>query len=199
MFLVVGLGNPGKRFAETRHNAGFRVVDLVAECLRCPWKSADRFSWTRGMVAGKAVYLVKPLTFMNLSGEGLLAFFAHHGYAFEDIVVVHDELDFPPGVVRIKRGGGVAGHRGLQSLVEALRRNDFVRVRVGIGKPREKDLVVDHVLGIPEGEERVLLEAAEKKAAEAVLCILEHGVEKAMNIYNAREGKRQSDGQKEAC
>lgn len=199
MFLVVGLGNPGKRFAETRHNAGFRVVELVAERLQCPWKSADRFSWARGMVGEKTVYLVKPLTFMNLSGEGLLAFFAHHGHVFEDMIVVHDELDFPPGVVRIKRGGGVAGHRGLQSLVEALGRNDFVRVRVGIGKPEEKDLVVDHVLGIPEGEERVLLEAAERKAAEAVLYILEHGVEKAMNLYNAREGKRERDGQEEAC
>lgn len=192
MFLVVGLGNPGKRFAETRHNAGFRVVDCVAERLGCSWKTADRFSFARGAFGGKEVYLLKPLTFMNLSGEGLLAFFAHHGHAFEDIIVVHDELDFPPGVVRIKRGGGVAGHRGLQSLVDALGRSDFIRVRVGIGKPEEKHLVVDYVLGVPEESERVLLEAAEKKAAEAVLYILECGVEKAMNRFNARErGERQ--------
>lgn len=198
MFLVVGLGNPGKRFAETRHNAGFRVVDRVAERLGCSWKSADRFSFARGTVGGKEVYLVKPLTFMNLSGEGLLAFFAHHGWVFEDIVVVHDELDFPPGTVRIKRGGGVAGHRGLQSLVDALGRSDFIRVRVGIGKPENKDLVVDHVLGVPEGEERMLLAEAEEKAAEAVLCILGEGLAKAMNLYNTR-GNRQRDGQEKAC
>lgn len=199
MFLVVGLGNPGKRFAETRHNAGFRVVDCVAERLGCSWKTADRFSFARSVFGGKEVYLLKPLTFMNLSGEGLLAFFAHHGHAFEDIIVVHDELDFPPGVVRIKRGGGVAGHRGLQSLVDALGRNDFVRVRVGIGKPKEKHLIVDYVLGVPEEDERALLEAAEKKAAEAVLCILECGVEKAMNRFNARAGGGRSSEQEKAC
>ncbi|MEN3202984.1 MAG: aminoacyl-tRNA hydrolase [Atribacterota bacterium] len=199
MFLVVGLGNPGKRFAETRHNAGFRVVDSVAERLGCQWKVADRFSFARGMVKDTNVYLLKPLTFMNLSGEGLLAFFAHHGHVFEEIIVVHDELDFPPGVVRVKRGGGVAGHRGLQSLVDALGRSDFIRVRVGIGKPKDKNLVVDYVLGVPEGEERELLELAERKAADAVLCILECGVEKAMNRFNAREGERQGNGQEKAC
>lgn len=198
MFLVVGLGNPGKRFAETRHNVGFRVVDDVAERLGCSWKTADRFSFARGVFQGKTVYLLKPLTFMNLSGEGLLAFFAHHGHTFEDIIVVHDELDFPPGVVRIKRGGGVAGHRGLQSLVDALGSGAFIRVRVGIGKPEDKSLVVGHVLGVPEGEERTLLQMAEKRAAEAVLCILEYGPEKAMSLFNARERERQN-GQKEAC
>ncbi|WP_438317917.1 aminoacyl-tRNA hydrolase [Candidatus Caldatribacterium sp. SIUC1] len=195
MFLAVGLGNPGTRFERTRHNAGFRVVDILAERLGVPWKSEDRFSWARGMVGEKTLYLLKPLTFMNLSGEGLLAFFAHHGCTFEELIVVHDELDFPPGVVRIKVGGGVAGHRGLQSIVEALGREDFVRVRVGIGKPERRELVVDHVLGVPEKEESAILEAAEKKAAEAVLCIVEWGVQRAMNVFNARE----EDGQKEAC
>lgn len=199
MFLVVGLGNPGKRFAETRHNAGFRVVDCVAERLGCSWKTADRFSFARGTFGGREVYLLKPLTFMNLSGEGLLAFFAHHGHTFEDIIVVHDELDFPPGVVRIKRGGGVAGHKGLQSLVDALGRNDFVRVRVGIGKPEKKYLIVDYVLGVPEGDERALLEAAEKRAVEAVLYILEYGVEKAMNRFNAQERGGRSNEQEKAC
>ncbi|MCX7731147.1 MAG: aminoacyl-tRNA hydrolase [Candidatus Caldatribacterium sp.] len=171
----------------------------MAERLGCPWRTADRFSFARGMFEGKEVYLLKPLTFMNLSGEGLLAFFAHHGHTFEDIIVVHDELDFPPGVVRIKRGGGVAGHKGLQSLVDALGRNDFIRVRVGIGKPREKHLVVDYVLGIPEGDEKALLEAAEKRAVEAVLCILACGVERAMNRFNAQEGGPLKGEQGEAC
>ncbi|MGQ9622901.1 MAG: aminoacyl-tRNA hydrolase [Candidatus Caldatribacteriaceae bacterium] len=196
MFLVVGLGNPGVKFSATRHNAGFRVLDLVTERLQLSWKHEDRFSWAKGVTGGKAAYFVKPLTFMNLSGEGLLAFFAHHECDFETIIVVHDELDFPPGVVRIKRGGGVAGHKGLQSVVEALGTEDFVRVRVGIGKPKNREEVVDHVLGIPQGEECELLKSAEKKAAEAVLCILENGVERTMSLFNTRE---EGHGQKEAC
>jgi PTH1 family peptidyl-tRNA hydrolase len=196
VFLVVGLGNPGMKFSATRHNAGFRVLDLVIERLQLSWKHEDRFSWAKGISGGKTAYFVKPLTFMNLSGEGLLAFFAHHECDFETIIVVHDELDFPPGVVRIKRGGGVAGHKGLQSVVEALGTEDFVRVRVGIGKPKNREEVVDYVLGIPQGEECELLKSAEKKAAEAVLCILENGVERTMSFFNAREERH---GQKEAC
>lgn len=196
MFLLVGLGNPGAKFSATRHNAGFRVLDLIAEHLQLSWKYEDHFSWAKGVSGRKTVYLVKPLTFMNLSGEGLLAFFAHHEGDFETIIVVYDELDFPPGVVRIKRGGGVAGHKGLQSIVEVLGTKDFVRVRVGIGRPKNREEVVDHVLGVPQGEECELLKSAEKRAAEAVLCILENGVERTMSLFNAREERH---GQKEAC
>lgn len=196
MFLIVGLGNPGVRFAQTRHNVGFRVVDLFAERFALSWSNEDCFSWTRGTVERKTFYLLKPLTFMNLSGEGLLAFFARYGHAFEEVIVVHDELDFPPGTVRIKRGGGVAGHRGLRSIIEALGTEDFVRVRVGIGRPEGQMQIVDYVLGVPAEEERTLLEEAEKRAVDAVVCILEYGVQKAMSLFNTREGER---GQKEAC
>ena len=188
MYLIIGLGNPGEKYSLTRHNVGFRVVDRFSH--QYDWKWIDighRLSWAEGEVKGKKVYLLKPLTYMNQSGEGLLYFPRFQLFFEGELIVVHDEMDFPPGVVRIKKGGGTAGHRGLNSLVETLERDDFLRIRVGIGKPPFREKAMDYVLGIPEGEEKVLLEQGEEKAVSALSSILEEGWERAMNKYNVRE------------
>jgi len=188
VYLVVGLGNPGERYSLTRHNAGFRVVDRFSRQHNWEWRDiSHRLSWTKGEVKGKAVYLLKPLTYMNQSGEGLLYFPRFQLFSEGTLIVVHDEMDFPPGVVRIKKGGGAAGHRGLNSLIEILKRDDFLRIRVGIGKPLSREKAMDYVLGVPEGEEKVLLDEGEERAVSALSSILEEGWERTMNKYNVRE------------
>jgi len=188
VYLIVGLGNPGEKYSHTRHNAGFRVVDRFSRQYNWKWQNiGHRLSWTKGEVEGKQVYLLKPLTYMNQSGEGLLYFPRFKLFSEGILIVVHDEMDFPPGVVRIKKGGGTAGHRGLNSLIETLKTDDFLRVRVGIGKPLSREEAIDYVLGVPEEEEKALLEKGEERAVSALSSILEEGWERAMNKYNAQE------------
>ncbi|MDK2897425.1 MAG: peptidyl-tRNA hydrolase, family [Candidatus Atribacteria bacterium] len=185
MILVVGLGNPKEKYRYTRHNLGFWVVDRLAAELGWRWKQKVGYCYTTGKINGKEVWLVKPKTFMNASGEGLALFLRDHPLAFSQMVVVHDEVDFPPGVVKIKPGGGTAGHRGLQSLVQFLGNSDFTRVRVGIGKPDDRRAIIEHVLGEPAGEEKKILNRAADRACQAVIAIVKQGVEKAMNEYNS--------------
>ena len=185
MFLLVGLGNPGEQFARTRHNVGFRVLEGLARELDLRWKRIHQVEWAGGFFHSRQVYLLKPLTFMNRSGEGLRFFLTHHRLFDAELVVVHDDLDFPPGVIRLKKGGGTGGHRGLESILAAWGDPDFIRVRVGIGRPLLKEQVVEYVLGIPEGEEAMVLAEGEKRARDALCWIIEKGVNVAMNHFNS--------------
>ncbi|HSV31183.1 MAG TPA: aminoacyl-tRNA hydrolase [Atribacteraceae bacterium] len=185
MTLIVGLGNLGSRYRLTRHNVGFRVVDRLLEGAE-RWRRGDRSLQASVALEGNPVILLKPMTFMNLSGEALGAFVKARRHVAGELIVVHDELDLPPGVVRIKKGGGTAGHRGLDSIVSYLERNDFIRVRVGIGRPPETGPATDYVLGVPLGEEETLLAEGERAAAEAVRMILREGLVMAMNRFNRR-------------
>lgn len=180
----MGLGNPGKRFAQTRHNVGFRVLERFAEDFHLRWTQEDFFEWTTWIWEDRPIYLLKPLTFMNRSGEGLRFFLTRHRFSAPELVVVHDDLDFPPGVVRIKKGGGTGGHRGVESIVATWGNPDFIRVRVGIGRPSLKEEVVEYVLGVPEGEEGRILIEGEKKAKDALYWIIKEGLERAMNRFN---------------
>jgi len=184
VFLLVGLGNPGEEFALTRHNVGFRVLDALVDGLGLRWHKQRKFAWTKGERKGQELYFLKPLTFMNRSGEGLRLFFAHCPLREWEMVVVHDDLDFPPGRVRVKRNGGTGGHRGLESIAEAWGGLDFGRVRVGIGRPKEREEVVEYVLGIPQGEEATQLREGEERAREALLWIVEKGWQVTMNVFN---------------
>ncbi|MCD6155449.1 MAG: aminoacyl-tRNA hydrolase [Candidatus Atribacteria bacterium] len=189
--LVIGLGNPGKKYALTRHNVGFRVVDKIALKEKIHFSKTPFYSFSYFRIDAKEVFLIKPLTYMNQSGRAVQAFLEDRSLQVDDpqnIIVIHDEVDLPPGILRIKKGGGTAGHRGLNSLVEALNTQDFLRVRVGIGKPACKELMVDYVLGIPSDPQEIsLLERAEQKAVEVTYCILREGVLRAMNIYNSKK------------
>jgi PTH1 family peptidyl-tRNA hydrolase len=146
--LIVGLGNPGREYERTRHNAGFWWVDAIAERKRAAWKKEAKFSgWTARVEEGGAEYLLlKPATYMNESGRSVSAILRFFKIETPQMLVVHDELDLEPGVVRLKRGGGTGGHNGLTDIGEALGTKDFWRLRIGIGHPGDKDLVADYVL-----------------------------------------------------
>lgn len=184
--MVVGLGNPGAEYANTRHNAGFMVVDLLAENLRVSyWKDEAGAKVGAVRFGDEDLVLAKPQTFMNLSGTAVRRLLDAYDVAPGDLIVVHDDLDLPEETVRVKRGGGHGGHNGLRSLTQALGTSEFVRVRVGIGRPPGRQDPADYVLEPMRREVAERLEAVVPHAAQAVLHVLEHGVESAMQEYNA--------------
>jgi len=186
--LVVGVGNPGRKYEGSRHNVGFDAIELLAT----RFNASLRSSRDRAVVAeinndGQRFVLAMPTTFMNESGNavGPLA----RRYAIDDathIIVVHDELDLEPGVVKIKIGGGLAGHNGLRSISSHLKTQDFVRVRIGVGKPPSKEDGADHVLSRVPASERTVLDIAVGVAADAVALILAQGAQAAMQQINGR-------------
>jgi|SRR5688572_20303385 len=158
--LIVGLGNPGKKYERTRHNAGFRWVDAIAARYRATWKKEAKFSGLMTIVdeGGHLYRLLKPDTYMNESGRSVAALQRFFHIDPQCLLVVHDELDLPPGTVKLKKGGGTGGHNGLESLFEYLGTKDFWRLRVGIGHPGHKDLVADYVLHDARREEQELID-----------------------------------------
>lgn len=186
--LVVGLGNPGTDYEGTRHNVGADVVARLAErhggSLR---RSKERALAGEVRIDDRRVALAFPQTYMNLSGESVALLVRRHGVTDpERVVVVHDELDLPVGRIKIKRGGGLAGHNGLRSIQSHLHTDGFVRVRIGIGKPPGKQHGADHVLRRPSRAVKSELDVVVEEAADAVEVILADGVDAAMNRYNTR-------------
>jgi len=184
-FLIVGLGNPGPRYAATRHNAGFFVVDLLAARIGGRFKAhRSRCEIVEGRLAGQPVVLAKPMSFMNESGGPVNAAAKFFKVPVERIVVVHDELDLPFGALRLKRGGGEGGHNGLRSTSSALGSKEYVRVRFGIGRPPGRQDPADYVLREFAGTEKKELEFLVDRAADAVELVLTSGLETAQNRYN---------------
>ena len=186
--LVVGLGNPGTTYSRTRHNVGTETIELLAKRLAVTLKTGRDRALTSEVHDGTKHFLIAtPTTYMNESGNavGSLA----RRFAIDDplkIIIVHDELDLEPGVVKIKSGGGLAGHNGLQSVTQHLKNQDFIRIRIGVGKPASKKAGADHVLSkIPAGE-RELLDISVQIAADAVQLIIAEGLDAAMRNINAR-------------
>ncbi|MBI3912244.1 MAG: aminoacyl-tRNA hydrolase [Armatimonadetes bacterium] len=186
-YLVVGLGNPGSEYASTRHNVGFRVIDRLAQ--RCGL-SVRRSRLRRdahvgcGRVAGVLVCLVKPQTFMNLSGTAVAPLLRAYNLGPEAVILIADDIDLPPGRLRIRARGSAGGHRGIQSVIDALRTQEIVRVRIGVGRPPPEE-AVDYVLSPIPLAERPTIEAAIDRAADAVETILQEGMEAAMNRFNS--------------
>ena len=187
-WLVVGLGNPGKEYSGSRHNVGFEVVDLLARRHGARLKSGkERALVDEVRIEGQRVALAEPATFMNLSGESVSPLVRRFG--IEDptrLVIVQDELDLPTGRVRVKVGGGLAGHNGLRSIKAHLHTDAFVRVRIGVGKPPSKEHGADHVLKKVTKSDRELLAVAVEEAADAVELIVSDGTDAAMNQVNTR-------------
>ncbi|MBC8092278.1 MAG: aminoacyl-tRNA hydrolase [Pseudonocardia sp.] len=188
--LVVGLGNPGPEYAETRHNVGFRVVELLATRA-----GGGRFSKHRsnadvleGRLAGRRVVLAKPRTYMNVSGGPVANLARYFSVPVEDIVVVHDELDLEFGVIRLKRGGGEGGHNGLRSITSSLGTREYLRVRFGIGRPPGRQDPADFVLKRFSGAESKELDLAVDLAADAAEALLADGLEPAQNRFHALSG-----------
>jgi PTH1 family peptidyl-tRNA hydrolase len=187
--LVAGLGNPGREYARTRHNAGFWFVDALARKIGGSFATESKFA---GEVAKSGdVRLVKPMTFMNLSGRSVATLARFYSIAPDEILVVHDELDLKPGEAKMKLGGGVAGHNGLKDIRAQLGTQDFWRLRLGIGHPRDSELteqqVVDYVLRPPRSEELTAIEAAIGKSLDAWSDIAKGDMERAMMKLHTKE------------
>lgn len=185
-WLIVGLGNLGEEYEGTRHNAGFEVVDLLAGELGVKVQRLKFKALTAtAEVGGQKVLLMKPTTYMNLSGEAVEQAASFYKVPPERILVISDEVALPPGKLRIRASGSAGGHNGLKNIIAHLHSDQFPRIRVGVGnKPHPDYDMADWVLGRPAGEDRKAMDQAEKKAAEAIGVILEKGLDRAMEKYN---------------
>jgi len=180
--LIVGLGNPGREYESTRHNVGFWWVDELARLQQLSFKNESKFHGltARGQLHGHEVLLLKPQTFMNVSGRSVAALAQFYKIDPAEMLVVHDELDLPPGVARLKIGGGHGGHNGLKDIIEHLASRDFWRLRIGIGHPGDRAEVANYVLNDPRREERELMEQAMQKAQDVAHLVIEGKTEAAM-------------------
>lgn len=180
--LIVGLGNPGREYETTRHNVGFWWVDEFARLHKLGFKNEAKFHGltARVQLHGQEVSLLKPQTFMNVSGRSVGALVQFYKIAPEEMLVVHDELDLPPGVARLKIGGGHGGHNGLKDIIAQLGGKNFWRLRFGIGHPGERDQVSDYVLHDPRREERELIDQAMQQAQNVAHLLIEGKTEAAM-------------------
>jgi PTH1 family peptidyl-tRNA hydrolase len=184
--LLVGLGNPGPKYQWTRHNAGFMVLDRLAEIIRIP-VDRTKFGGLSGEGAwhGARLVLLKPQTFMNISGRAVAEASRFYKIPTTDIIVVHDELDLPFGQLRLKEGGGHGGHNGLRSIIDELGSADFLRLRIGIGRP-DKGSAEKYVLAPFPAEENGFVRHVADGACEALEMLLQEGLPKAMSIFHAR-------------
>ena len=194
MKLIVGLGNPGARYHDTRHNIGFRVIDTLAR----RW-SVDQWREQHQALVGKVregdepVLVAKPVTFMNLSGESVAGLAGFYKVAVPDVLVVLDEVALPLGRLRAGRGGSHGGHNGLKSVIARLGTSDVPRLRIGVGRGEGRKELADHVLGTFAEEERDEVEAAVLRAADAAVMFVTEGIERVMNAFNAANDKQDPD------
>lgn len=185
MKIIVGLGNPGTEYENTRHNLGFKVVDLLAKSLKIDVNKLKLGGmYGSGKYNKEKIILVKPVTYMNLSGDCVVRVLQYYKATAEDLIVIYDDIDISVGKIRIKPSGSPGTHNGMKDITQKLGTQEFVRVRVGSGKPEKGQDLADYVLSQIKGEEKELVEKALSNASEAVLECLENGVKEAMNKYN---------------
>ena len=188
MKVIAGLGNPGAEYANTPHSIGFEVVDALAREIGASWRASSSFGGelAAGMLGGVKVVLVKPMTYMNLSGDCVAPVVKYHNATAADLVVVSDDIDLPVGRIRIRKGGSAGGHNGIKNIIAHLGHDEFLRVKIGVGeKPTGYDLA-DYVLGHFPKEEVTLMEETYERAGKAALSIMEDGADKAMNRFNGK-------------
>lgn len=185
-WLIVGLGNMGGEYDHTRHNVGFDTVDALADRLDIPVQRLKYKALTNtAVISGEKVLLMKPVTFMNLSGEAVEQAASFYKVPPEHILVISDEVALPPGKLRIRPSGSAGGHNGLKNIIAHLHSDQFPRIRVGVGqKPHPDYDMADWVLGRPQGEDRKAIDDAVNRAAQAVECIVREGTDRAMNKFN---------------
>lgn len=185
MFLIVGLGNPGEEYEHTRHNAGFDTVDKIASEIGLRyWKNECGALTGKGAYHDIDVVLAKPQSYMNTSGGPVKQLMNAYGVSPDHLVVIHDELDIDPGTIRVKFGGGHAGHNGLRSICDKLGTRDWFRVRCGIGRPPGRMPVADYVLSLPKKDAADDFAQATDLGCEAALFLIEHGLEKTQQKFN---------------
>ncbi len=179
-FLIVGLGNPGIRYENTRHNAGFWLVDQIAGSEQFRTETKFHGQVCRVQLASSSCWLLKPNTFMNNSGQAVIALANYYKIPINKILIIHDELDFSSGTIRLKKGGGDGKHNGLKSIISHLGSNDFLRLRVGIGHPGQGNDVSNYVLNNPTRDEQIEIAAKMDLALQIIPLIIEEQLEKAM-------------------
>lgn len=187
--LIVGLGNPGSNYEPTRHNAGWWLLDKLVQSYAGKFQPEAKFfgEVAKISVAGKACWLLKPTTFMNRSGQAVIALSSFYKIPPQNILVAHDELDLSPGVARLKQGGGHAGHNGLRSIMSSLGNGDFLRLRLGIGHPGSKDQVTDYVLHCPAQEDQALIDISIAEAAAVLPLLMDGDLQRAMHRLHSAQ------------
>ncbi len=185
MYLIVGLGNPESDYSKTRHNMGFDVINKISQKFNISVnKTKFKALYGVGEISNEKVILLKPQTFMNLSGEAVQEFVNFYKLQNKDILVIYDDIDTTPGKIRIRKAGGPGTHNGMKSVVSSLNTQDFTRIRVGIGMPQFKGDLINYVLGYIPEEEYTILQTGINLASEAVEEIIKNGTDIAMNKYN---------------
>jgi PTH1 family peptidyl-tRNA hydrolase len=189
--LLVGLGNPGAKYHDTRHNVGFRVIDALARRWSVDqWREQHQALVAKVRAGDEPVLVAKPMTFMNLSGDAVAGLAGFYKVAVPDVLVVLDEVALPLGRLRAGRNGSHGGHNGLKSVIARLGTSDVPRLRIGVGRGDGRRELADHVLGAFAAEERDLVEAAVLRAAEASVMFVTDGIERVMNVFNAANDKQ---------
>ena len=186
MYIIAGLGNPDRQYQNTRHNVGFDVIDEIAEGLNIPIQRLKFKALTNAAaLGGENVLLMKPVTYMNLSGEAVEQAAGFYKIPPERVIVISDEVALPPGKLRVRPSGSAGGHNGLKNIIAHLHSEAFPRIRIGVGgKPHPDYDMADWVLGRLQGEDKKVMDQAVKRAADAVECFLRDGPQKAMNQFN---------------
>lgn len=188
MKVIVGLGNPGAQYAETPHNLGFKAVDTFAERLGAAWKFEKRFNAlvAKALRQGETLWLLKPQTFMNRSGESVGPFLKYYGATADELIVLSDDCDLAPGRLRVRPSGSAGGHNGLKSLIAHVGTQAFARIRIGAGRTEgEQRGLIEFVLHRYSPEEAKVADAAAALAADALCCWLDHGIGETQNRFNA--------------
>ena len=193
-YVIVGLGNPGKEYAETRHNMGYKTIDVLSSDESIDVRRNKFHSLIgQGRIAGKKVILVKPETYMNRSGIAVRESAMYFNVAPENLIVIYDDVDLPSGSIRIRKSGGAGTHNGMKSVIQQLGTKDFIRIRIGVGAAEAGEDLVNRVIGEVPAAERELLQKAAAEAADAVRDIIAIGVDNAMNRHNHVNVKEQDD------
>ena len=194
MKIIVGLGNPGQQYANTPHSVGFEAVDAIAAEIGATWEEKRQFKclMAKGTFAGLPVMLVKPQTYMNLSGESVAPVVKYHNATPADLLVIQDDIDLPVGRMRVRKNGSCGGHNGIRNIIERLGTQDFARLKLGVGK--DKSNVIGHVLGKFDPTTRKTMDLVVAEAAKAAAAILRNGPDRAMNLYNGWTAAGDSTG-----
>ncbi|HHW48224.1 MAG TPA: aminoacyl-tRNA hydrolase [Clostridiaceae bacterium] len=184
-FLIAGLGNPGKKYDNTRHNVGFDTIDMLSYKFGIKVNKLKFKALTgEGSIEGKRVLLLKPQTFMNLSGESVREAVEWYKPSLNNLIIIYDDIDIPLGKIRVRAKGSAGSHNGMKSVIYQIQSDEFPRVRIGIDKPPENWDLADYVLSKFNEQEREVIDNSIKRAAEAVVTIIKSGTEAAMNLYN---------------
>ena len=184
--LIVGLGNPGSNYSKTRHNVAWMAIDKLANLSNLSWKDKFKGSCTELNVSGEKFLFLKPKTFMNLSGESVVELAQFYKISTPDILVIHDDMDTAFGTVTFKSGGGAAGHNGIKSIIEKIGTQEFKRLRIGIGRPKNGMTSSSYVLACFNAEEEIVLDALLNLASDAINCYIKENFEKASSLYSRK-------------